>query len=103
MNQTLAIIVQAARVRGEYLHGSYYYGITECCGCDTKLKQWLHAHFLLNNSTCLDSIECVTYPDVDVITEIADETGQVDTDCNVTLSHSTGSSCSDLIITKVVA
>jgi hypothetical protein len=74
MNQTLAVIVRAANKRGSYLNGLFYYGV-KCCECETDIKELVHAHFLLNNSDCLTSTECIKWPDVKEVKALIEDDG----------------------------
>lgn len=101
MNLTTAVIVRAAEIRGNYLHGLFYYGIEDCCECKSKLKKLAISHFLQTKQICLANTECLNdYPDQDLVQDIFENDGETVVSCSATIIEVT-LSCSDPTITVV--
>lgn len=100
MNQTLAVAVQAAKIKGDYLHAKYYYGV-ECTDCE-RSAELIHTHFLLTHKdACLEGA-CVDIPsfaesDIDSILNQSPTT----INCAITISTVSTGSCSAITIEKL--
>lgn len=100
MNQTLAVAVQAAKIKGNYLHGKYYYAV-DCTDCD-RSKELIHTHFLFTHLSCLEDSTCVTVPAF-AQSDINDLLNQspISIDCAITIAPISTGSCGTITITKL--
>ncbi len=99
MNQTLAVAVQAAKIKGDYLHAKYYYGV-DCLECDKSISL-IHTHFLLTHQSCLEGA-CVDIPSF-AESDIEDLQNQTPNtvNCAITISTISTGSCGTITIEKL--
>lgn len=100
MNQTLAVAVQAAKIKGNILHSKYYYGV-DCPECD-RSPELIHTHFLLTHqTTCLEGA-CVDIPGF-AESDINDliNSSPTTTSCAISISTVSTGSCSAITIEKL--